>query len=153
MNHLKFAIFLLLVLSIDQLLVGISGNIFISILLPATIFLATKENFPRSIIFAFATGILSDMAALRFVPLLAIFLVLSALLANYLSKKYLEFKSILAIVFTTSVLYIFQILLMSVVYTGSFDLVLLYSFLANSIVGALVVLELFTISKRGLIGE
>lgn len=150
MNHLRFIVYALLVLIIDQLLMGISGNINISILLPVTVYLATKDDFPRTIAFAFAVGILSDMAALRSVPLMAIFLVLSVLLANYLSKKYLEFRSVLAIILTASVLYVLQILLMSVVYAGSFDLVLLYSFLLNSIIGALVVL---IISRRSLVGK
>lgn len=150
MNHLRFAVYALLVLFVDQLLLGISGNLGVSILLPVAVYLATKDGLPGAIAFAFAVGILSDMAALRSIPLMAIFLMLSVLLANYLSRRYLEFRSILAIILTASALYVFQILLMSVLYVGSFNLVLLYSFVVNSLTGALVIL---IISRRGLIGK
>lgn len=153
MNHLKFIITTLVIFYLDQLLVGISGNLNISILLPAVVYFGTKINLPKSLIFAFALGILSDTTALRSIPIMAVFLTLSAFLVDYLSKKYLEFRSIMAIIITTSVLYIIEISIISILYAGSFNILLLYSFLVNCVVGILVILGLFSISKRGLIGE
>jgi len=153
MNHLKFIIVVLVIFYFDQLLIGISGNLNISVLLPAVVYLATKINLPKSLFFAFVLGILSDTTVLRSIPIMAVFLILVAFLINYLSKKYLEFRSIMAVIIMTAVLCMVEISLMAILYAGSFNIVLLYSFLANSIVSILVIFELYSISKRGLIGK
>jgi len=153
MNHLKFIALSIAIFYVDQLLLGISGNLCISVLLPVTVYLGTRKNLSRAIIFAFSTGIFSDMIGLRAFPLMAIFLVAVAILVHYLQQKYLEFHSMLAIFLTTVLLYAVEIAILTAIYAGPFGVVTIYSFLLNSIVGAFVIFWLFSVSRRGLYGE
>ncbi len=153
MKVFKIILFILVVFFIDQAITESSGIIAISIIVPAIIYISTHEELLISLIIAFALGFLSDISALRLFPVNTIFIVSASAAVYFLSKKYLEFKSILAMILVMIALYVIQIALFAVLYAGMFSLVLVYSFLANVFLGVIVFYILIKVFKGNLIGE
>ncbi len=140
MKILKTSILILIVFFVDQILTGLLRwpvNYFI---LPTIILVSTRKNLVFSMYIGFALGFLSDIMALRSIPVVTIFLLVSVLLLNFISNKYLEFKSFFTLAVTTTFMAFLQVFILFIIYREPISVNLIYSSLASAIGGVLFML-------------
>ena len=153
MNSLRLAVFIAIIFILDQIILGFSSFLTVSIAIPTVVFVSTRGRFPRSLVTAFALGFLSDMAALRAFPVMAIYLTLIAIAIDFISKRYVEFRSVMAMFLVTVALYILQTVLLSLLYMGTLTIVSLYSVIISSVVGVITILLFRRVFRREEVGE
>jgi cell shape-determining protein MreD len=153
MKVLKLISFFLVVFFLDQILAVVLGWPGNCIILPVVVFLAARGNFPISLLAGFSLGFLSDIVALREIPITSFFMLVSVLSLHLLSSKYLEFKSILSMILATLTLNILQIIFLILSFSESFSPFLIRPFIISSIVGVLVVILLKNIFKEKFFAE
>jgi hypothetical protein len=153
MRVLKFSFFILVIFFLDQVFSGMLGWPGNCIILPAGVFIATQGNLPVSLAVGFSLGFLSDITALRSFPLISFFMIFSVLSLNFISNKYLEFRSVLSMILATSVLNVLQAVFLVLCYRESFSVFLLYPFSINLVIGFLTIIILRKLFKGSLFAE
>lgn len=153
MRVLKLVSFVLVVFFVDQVFSGMLGWPGNCIILPAGIFVATRGNLAVSLAVGFSLGFLSDITALRSFPLISFFVIVSVLFLNFISNKYLEFRSVLSMILATSALNVLQVVFLVLYYRESFSVFLIYPFFINLVIGVLTIIILRKLFKESLFAE
>lgn len=140
MKILKISILILVVFFVDQILAGLLRWPVSCFVLPTIIFISVRKNLVLSMYIGFTLGFLSDVIALRSIPVMTIFLLASVLLLNFISNKYLEFKSFFTLAVTTILMAFLQVFILFIIYREPISISLVYSFLVSAIGGVLFIL-------------